>query len=94
MDLGENTNFEELDDWIKKSIRDDFMSYIDNGGFEFKKDLTLVDEKFKHTTQCIKKLTTLLNVEREKSQFLEEAIRFQSKQIEAICREIIEIKGE
>lgn len=94
MEIGENESFDNLNEWIKKSIRNDFMSYIDNGGFDFKKDLIFIDEKFNHTTQCIKKLTTLLNIEKEKSQFLEEAIRYQSKQIEAICREIIELKGE
>jgi hypothetical protein len=94
MEIEENENFENLDKWIKESIRDDFMSYIDKGGFEFKKDLTEIAKQFKHTTQCIKKLTTLVSVEREKSQYLEEALRFQSKQIESICREIIMLKGD
>ena len=94
MEIGENENFDNLEKWIKNSIAKDFMSYVDNGGFGYKKDLTEIAKQFKHTTQCIKKLTTLVSIEREKSQFLEGAIRFQSKQIESICREIIELKGE
>ena len=94
MEIGENENFDNLDKWVKNAIRNDFMSYVDKGGFDYKKDLTEIAKQFKHTTSCIKKLTTLVNIEQEKSQYLEEAIRFQSKQIESICREIIFLKGD
>jgi hypothetical protein len=94
MEISENQDFDDLDKWVKNAIRDDFVSYVENGGFGYKKDLTQIQDQFKHTTRCIKKLTTLLKVEQEKNNFLQMAIEHQSKQIESICREIILLKDE
>ena len=94
MDIGKNQNFDDLDKFLKKAIREDFLDYISNDGKHYKRDLTEIVEHLNHQTRCIKKLTTLVKVEQEKSQFLELAIQHQSKQIESICREIIHLKGD
>ena len=94
MEIGDNNNFDDLNTYINKLIQKDFMSYLDNGGNSFTKDLKEVDNILSHHLRLINKLTAKLKQQEEGNQILQKAIQYNSDIIQNLCREIINLKKD